>query len=217
MLSLYIPESALSPLYYIPGGFDEYEHNLYRPTAATTAVATKNHLSYASEDRKIPESIHSCTCGGAEEDNYTLDCCRSFEDRHRQHAMNHGFHNNKKERKKKPKRNEKKKSNADISRDTAVDVLRYMDSAARQEFLFCMKALAGGPSSKHNLGQTPRNSVEKNMSNWGLDYLNNNDIASVHERFVTGRYCKKSESQSDSNNDIINESFLRNKEIMLYL
>ena len=134
--------------------------------------------------------------------------------------MNQGFHhglNHHNKRKKRNRRSEKKKSHTYISRDTAVDEIRYMDSAARQEFLFCMKALSGSPSSKYNLGQTLRNSVEKNMSNWGVDYLNNNDIASVHERFVTGRYGKKSESQSDSNNDIINESFLRNKEIMLYL
>ena len=88
-----------------------------------------------------------------------------------------------------------------------------MDAAAREEFLFCMKALGfqytGGFGTGRNTSVSSTGQNEKSYSN---------DIMSVHKKFVIGRYCRSNAiEQLNTNNDVINENFLRNQERMLYV
>ena len=193
-------------------------------TTTTSATSAKSESENSSNDRQenkdSKESTYACKFKDKEEENILSDGFASFKDRQIQDALNHGVrkglskglshHHHKKEQKNKSKRNEKKRShhhNHKITRDDIIDEMKYMGDSAREEFLFCMKALAGGFQNTGGFSTGGQNDKS----------LFSNDIMSVHKKFLIGRYCRSNTSQSNTNDDTINENFLRNKERMLYV
>merc|ERR1712013_184076 len=77
-------ESSFSSHYYIPGGFDDQYDNEYRERKKSSPI----QQCYNRET----ESPNNCKCGEPDAEYIPNDCCKSFEDRHLQDAMNHGFH-----------------------------------------------------------------------------------------------------------------------------
>ena len=243
-ISISISESSLVYLNHILGDFEKDIYNNTTASTKSTKSATSSSSEKLSNDRQenkeSKESTHDCKFEDKEEENILSDSCKSFKDRQIQDALNHGVrkglprrtskglsqgtskglshHHHKKEQKNKSKRNEKKKSyhNHKITRDDIADEMKYMDDSAREEFLFCMKALTGGFQNTGGFS-TKQNTRVFSTGGQNEKSLYSNDIMSVHKKFLIGRYCRSNTSQLNTNDDVINENFLRNKERMLYV